>query len=180
MPSNTHPSSTGLVQRHASFCGCATALEQCRCGCPTFSEGGGRMIRQGLILEHASSCPPPRNEVGHPTRQSRCNRALERSISWRVSHARTTLTTKQRLALLDPTTLLLRTHAELRSSQGGWQTPRRRTMPEHSSNTSTEKSKKPTNQVNHAETERAAPERENEHDQEDFPMHGSLPGFFPA
>ncbi|MCH7839718.1 MAG: hypothetical protein IID38_05730 [Planctomycetes bacterium] len=82
------------------------------------------------------------------------------------------MTTKQSLALLDFTALLLRTHAELRSSRGGGRTLRRRTMPEHSSKTSTEKSKKPTSQVDHTETERAAPERENEHDQEDFSMHG--------
>ena len=87
------------------------------------------------------------------------------------------MTTEQRRAVLDFTALLLRAHADGRASRGGGRTLRGRMTPEHSSKTSTEKRKKPTNQVNHAETERAASEGENEHDQEDFSMHGCLPGF---
>ena len=90
------------------------------------------------------------------------------------------MTAEQRRAVLDVTALLLRAHADGRASQGGGRTFRRWMMPEHSSNTSTYKTKKPTSQVNHAETECATPERENEHDQEDFSMHGCLPGFFLA
>ncbi len=39
-----------------------------RVGCPTFFEGGGWMIREGPTLAPGSSCPPSRNEMGHPPR----------------------------------------------------------------------------------------------------------------